>query len=82
MKVNFSLEPNKTYIKREKIKNRKRGLSYESIMQLYQGSSYVKKDKEFPKILGNVKLGLKSPFYVVSLNKKKMVLLRQSKTKS
>ena len=71
VKVNFSLEPNKTYIKREKIKNRKRGLSYESIMQLYQGSSYVKKDKEFPKIIGNVKLGLKSPFYVVSLNKKK-----------
>jgi hypothetical protein len=71
VKVNFSLEPNETYLKRERIKNRKRGLSYESIMQLYRGSSYVKKDKEFPKIIGNTKLGLKSPFYVVSLNKKK-----------
>ena len=71
VKVNFRLEPNETYLKREKVKNKKRGLSYESIMQLYQGSSYVKKDKEFPKIIGKLKIGLKSPFYVVSLNKKK-----------
>ena len=71
VKVNFSLEPNQTYLKRQRIKNRKRGLSYESIMQLYRGSSYVKKVKEFPKIMGNINLGLKSPFYVVSLSRKK-----------
>ena len=71
VKVNFSLEPNQTYLKRQKIKNRKRGLSYESIMQLYKGSSYVKKVKEFPKIMGNVNLGIKSPFYVVNLNRRK-----------
>ena len=71
VKVNFSLEPNKTYLKRQKLNNRKRGLSYESIMQLYKGSSYVKKVKEFPKIVGNVNLGMKSPFYVVNLNRRK-----------
>ena len=71
VKVNLRLEPNQTYIKRQKIQNRKRGLSYESIMQLHRGSSYVKKFKEFPKIMGNINLGIKSPFYVVNLNRKK-----------
>jgi hypothetical protein len=71
VKVTFSLEPNQTYFKKLKNKNKKRGLSYESIMQLYQGSSYVKKVKELPKIIGNVNLGIKSPFYVISLKRKK-----------
>ena len=71
VKVHFSLEPNQTFLKKQKIKNRKRGLPYESIMQLYRGSSYVKKVKEFPKIMGNVNLGMKSPFYVVNLNRRK-----------
>ena len=71
VKVNFSLEPNQTYLKRQRAKNRKKGLSYESIMQLYQGSSYVKKVKEFPEIIGNKDLGMKSPFYVVNLHRKK-----------
>ena len=71
VKVNFSLEPNKTYLKRQKMKNKKKGLSYESIMHLYRGNSYVKKVKEFPKIMGNVNLGMKSPFYVVNLNRRK-----------
>ena len=79
VKVNFSLEPNKTYLKRQKLNNRKRGLSYESIMQLYKGSSYVKKVKEFPKIVGNVNLGMKSPFYVVNLNRKKKTKFNTSK---
>ena len=71
VKVTFSLEPNQTYFKKLKNKNKKRGLSYESIMQLYRGSSYVKKVKELPKIIGNVNLGIKSPFYVISLKRKK-----------
>ena len=71
VKVTFSLEPNQTYFKKLKNKNKKRGLSYESIMQLYQGSSYVKKVKELPKIIGNVNLGIKSTFYVISLKRKK-----------
>ena len=53
------------------MKNKKKGLSYESIMHLYRGNSYVKKVKEFPKIMGNVNLGMKSPFYVVNLNRRK-----------
>ena len=71
VKVNFSLEPNKTYLKKQKLNNRKRGLSFESIMQLYRGSSYVKKVKEVPQSIGNVNLGIKSPFYVVNINRKK-----------
>ena len=76
VKVHFSLEPNQTFLKKQKIKNRKRGLPYESIMQLYRGSSYVKKVKEFPKIQGNINLvnlgikSIKSPFYSVNLKKK------------
>ena len=72
VKVNLSLEPNKTYLRRQKLKNKKKGPSYESIMQLYRGDSYVKKVKEFPKIMGNVNLGIKSPFYVVNINRKKI----------
>ena len=71
VRVHFNLEPNESYLKKQRIKNKKKGLSYESIMHLYRGSSYVKKIKEKPKILGNVNLGLKSPFYVVKLNKRK-----------
>ena len=74
VKVHFSLEPNQTFLKKQKIKNRKKGLPYECIMQLYRGSSYVKKVKEFPKIQGNINLGIKSPFYSVSLKKKKNVI--------
>jgi len=72
VKVHFSLEPNQTFLKKQRIKNRKKGLSFESIMHLYKGSSYVKEVKELPKILGNVKLGMKSPFYSVNLKKKKL----------
>ena len=71
VKVHFSLEPNQTFLKKQKIKNRKKGLPFESIMQLYRGSSYVKKVKEFPKIKGNVNLGIKSPFYSINLKMKK-----------
>ena len=74
VKVNFSLEPNQTFFKKQKIKNRKKGLPFESIMHLYRGSSYVKKVKEFPKIVGNVNLGLKSPFYSVNLKRKKSTI--------
>ena len=69
IRVHYNLEPNKTFLKKQRIKNRKKGLNYESIMHLYRGSSYVKKVKEPPKILGNIDLGIKSPFYVVKLNK-------------
>jgi len=79
VKVNFSLEQNQTYLKRQRLNNKKRGLSYESIMQLYKGSSYVKKVNEFPKIVGNFNLGIKSPFYVVNLNRKKKNKFNTSK---
>ena len=71
VRVNFNLEPNQTFLKKQKIINKKKGLSYESIMHLYRGSSYIKKVKEPPKILGNIDLGIKSPFYVVNLNRRK-----------
>ena len=81
VKVNFSLEPNQTFLKKQKIKNRKKGLPFESIMHLYRGSSYVKKVKEFPKIVGNVNLGLKSPFYSVNLKRKKSTINKSKNEK-
>lgn len=63
--VHLSLLPNTKYLRRQKLERKKRGLSYESIDKLYKGSSYIKKIKEFPKIKGNINLGLKSPFYNV-----------------
>lgn len=62
--VHLRLLPNKSYLKRQKLE-KKRGLSFEGIIKLYKGSSYVKKPKELPKIKGNINFGLKSPFYNV-----------------
>ena len=81
VKVHFSLEPNQTFLKKQKIKNRKKGLPFESVMKLYRGSSYVKKVKEFPKIQGNINLGIKSPFYSVNLKKKKNVINKSRHSK-
>ena len=50
-------------------------------MHLYRGSSYVKKVKEFPKIVGNVNLGLKSPFYSVNLKRKKSTINKSKNEK-
>ena len=70
--VHLKLLPNKIYLKRQKIK-KKKGLSFESIDKLYNGSSYVKKNKELPKIKGNINFGLKSPFYNVHEHKKNKI---------
>lgn len=63
--VHLSLSPNKKFLRRQKLEKKKRGLSYESLIKLYNGSSYIKKIKEFPKIKGNINFGLKNPFYNV-----------------
>lgn len=73
VKVNFSLIPNKIYLKRQKIEKKKRGLSYERIMKLYNGSNYTKPIKEFPKIKGNFNFGMKCPFYNSFENKKNKI---------
>ena len=77
--VHLSLSPNeaneKTII-HNKIK--KKGLSYESIMRLVNGNSYIKKEKPLPKILGNAKIGMKLSFYNARNGKK----YRINKTKS
>ena len=67
--VHLNLFPNKKYLKWQKLEKRKRGISFESIIKLYKGSSYTKKVKEFPKIKGNINFGLKCPFY--NFNNKK-----------
>ena len=71
--VRLKLLPNKIYLKRQQMKNKKRGLSFVSIDKLYNGSSYVKKIKELPKIKGNINFGLKSPFYNVNDYKKNKI---------
>jgi len=71
--VHLRLTPNKKYLKEEKLKNKKRGLSFESIIKLYKGSSYVKKIKEFPKVKGNIQLRIKSPFYNINDKKKNKI---------
>ena len=63
--VHLSLSPNKKFLRRQKLEKKRRGLSYESLVKLYNGSSYIKKIKEFPKIKGNINFGLKNPFYNV-----------------
>lgn len=68
--VHLNLFPNKKYLKWQKLEKRKRGISYESIIKLYKGSSYIKKIKEFPKIKGNINFGIECPFYNVNNNKK------------
>ena len=55
------LSPNKRYIR--ELENKKRGISAESILRLFNGNSYVKKEKPLPKIYGNINFGMKSPFY-------------------
>ena len=71
--VHMKLLPNKMYLKKQNLEKKKKGISLESIMKLYNGSSYTKKPKEFPKIYGNINFGLKSPFYNVNDHKKKKI---------
>ena len=61
--VNLSLKPNLIYIKN--MENKKRGLSHESILKLFNGNSYVRPVKPLPKIYGNFNFGLKSPFFSI-----------------
>lgn len=68
--VHLSLLPNKSYLRKQKLEKRKRGLSYESIIKLYNGTSFIKKPKELPKMKGNINFGIKSPFYNFKHNKK------------
>ena len=60
--VHLSLSPNETY-KKKINENKRRGISPESILKLFNGNSYVKKIKSPPKINGNINFGIKSPFY-------------------
>lgn len=77
--VHLSLSPNQNYIKKQKSENKKRGVSIESIMKLYNGSSYTRREKEKPKIYGNIKFGLKSPFYNVNDRKNKNSSMKKLK---
>ena len=77
--IRLSLSPNQKYIKNS-IENKRRGLSYESIMKLFNGNSYVKRIKPEPKIYGNINFGIKSPFY--NVNDKKINLSRPRNGKS
>ena len=47
------------------MENKKRGLSHESILKLFNGNSYVRPVKPLPKIYGNFNFGLKSPFFSI-----------------
>ena len=69
--VHLSLSPNETYIKKT-MENKRRGISPESILKLFNGNSYVKKIKPPPKIYGNINFGIKSPFYNVHQKKYKI----------
>ena len=71
--VHLNLFPNKKYLKWQNLEKRKRGISYESIMKLYKGSSYIKKVKDIPKIKGNINFGIKCPFYSLNNNKKNKI---------
>jgi hypothetical protein len=72
--VHLSLSPNQNYIKKQKSETKKRGISLESIMKLYNGSSYTRREKEKPKIYGNIKFGLKSPFIILTIEKIKLIV--------
>lgn len=78
--VHLSLSPNQNYIKKQKSENKKRGISLESIMKLYNGSSYTRRVKEKPKVYGNIKFGLKSPFYNVNDRKNKINSMKKLKS--
>lgn len=60
--VHLSLSPNQAYIKKNN-ENKRRGISPESILKLFNGNSYVKKPKSPPRINGNINFGIKSPFH-------------------
>jgi hypothetical protein len=77
--VHLSLSPNQNYIKKQKSENKKRGISLESIMKLYNGSSYTRRVKEKPKIYTNIILGIKSPFYNVNDRKNKINSMKKLK---
>lgn len=77
--VHLSLSPNQNYIKKQKSESKKRGISIESIMKLYNGSSYTRREKAKPKIYGNIKFGLKSPFYNVNDRKNKINSMKKLK---
>ena len=77
--IRLSLSPNQKYIKNS-IENKRRGLSYESILKLFNGNSYVKRIKPEPKIYGNINFGIKCPFY--NVNDKKIKLSKPRKDKS
>lgn len=79
--VHLKLLPNKSYLKKQK-SERKRGLSIESIIKLYKGSSYVKRPKVLPKIKGNINFGLKSPFYNVHNSNNKINSEKKIKNKN
>ena len=64
--VQLRLSPNQKYIKLQNSEKKKRGISFESIMKLYNGSSFKKREKELPRINGNLNFGLKSPFYSIN----------------
>ena len=78
--VHLSLSPNQNYIKKQKSENKKRGISLESIMKLYNGSSYIRRIKEKPKVYGNFKFALKSPFYNVNDRKNKINSMKKLKS--
>lgn len=69
--VHLCLSPNEAYI-RKTMENKRRGLSHESILKLFNGNSYVKKIKPLPKIVGNINFRIKSPFYNVNQKKIKI----------
>ena len=77
--VHLSLSPNQNYIKKQKSESKKRGISLESIMKLYNGSSYTRRVKEKPKICTNIILGIKSPFYNVNDRKIKINSMKKLK---
>jgi hypothetical protein len=62
--IRLSLSPNQIYIKNN-MENKKRGLSHESILKLFNGNSYVRPVKPPKKIYGNFNFGIKSPFFSI-----------------
>ena len=79
--VHMKLLPNKNFLKKQRLERNKKGLSVESIMKLYTGSSYIKKEKEKPIIKGNIIFGIKSPFYSVHDKHKKYNSFKTIKTR-
>ena len=71
--LHFRLIPNQVYLRSINLeKNQKRGLSYESIMKLYKGNSYVKQEKKIPKNLGYLNNGI-LPFFDSNENRFKLI---------